>query len=59
VVTSDTFSLDDGIWEVDNNVWVLGDDELCVVVDAAHDDSPSWPADRQRIASKAGRLPGR
>jgi glyoxylase-like metal-dependent hydrolase (beta-lactamase superfamily II) len=37
VVTSGTFSLDGGTWPVDNNVWVIGDDDECVVVDAAHD----------------------
>lgn len=37
VVTSGTFSLDGGTWEVDNNVWVVGDDDQCVVVDAAHE----------------------
>jgi glyoxylase-like metal-dependent hydrolase (beta-lactamase superfamily II) len=37
VVTHGTFSLDGGTWEVDNNVWVYGDDTECVVVDAAHD----------------------
>lgn len=37
VVTSGTFELDGGSWEVENNVWVLGDDEECLVVDAAHD----------------------
>ncbi len=26
LVTSGTFSLDGGTWDVDNNVWVLGDD---------------------------------
>ncbi|HLS40332.1 MAG TPA: MBL fold metallo-hydrolase [Ornithinicoccus sp.] len=36
-VTSGTFSLDGGTWEVDNNVWVLGDDTQCVVFDAPHD----------------------
>jgi glyoxylase-like metal-dependent hydrolase (beta-lactamase superfamily II) len=35
--TSGTFSLDGQTFEVDNNVWVLGDDEECVVVDAPHD----------------------
>jgi glyoxylase-like metal-dependent hydrolase (beta-lactamase superfamily II) len=40
VVTSGTFSLDGGTWEVDNNVWVLGDDAECVVIDAAHDAAP-------------------
>lgn len=37
VVTHGTFSLDGGTWEVDNNVWILGDDKECVVIDAAHD----------------------
>ena len=37
VVTSGTFSLDGGTWEVENNVWVVGDDTECVVIDAAHD----------------------
>ncbi|MGB7449465.1 MAG: MBL fold metallo-hydrolase [Ornithinimicrobium sp.] len=36
-VTSGTFSLDGGRWAVDNNVWVLGDDTECVVIDAPHD----------------------
>jgi glyoxylase-like metal-dependent hydrolase (beta-lactamase superfamily II) len=40
VVTSGTFSLDGGTWDVDNNVWVLGDDEECVVIDAPHDAGP-------------------
>ncbi|MBQ6643913.1 MAG: MBL fold metallo-hydrolase [Saccharopolyspora sp.] len=35
--TSGTFSLDGQTFEVDNNVWVIGDDEECVVVDAPHD----------------------
>lgn len=37
VVTSGTFSLDGGTWEVDNNVWLLGDDREVMVIDAAHD----------------------
>jgi glyoxylase-like metal-dependent hydrolase (beta-lactamase superfamily II) len=36
-VTSGTFSLDGGTFEVENNVWVVGDDEECVVIDAPHD----------------------
>jgi glyoxylase-like metal-dependent hydrolase (beta-lactamase superfamily II) len=36
-VTSGTFSLDGGTWEVDNNVWVLGDAVDCVIIDAPHD----------------------
>jgi glyoxylase-like metal-dependent hydrolase (beta-lactamase superfamily II) len=37
VVTSGTFSLDGGTWDVDNNVWIVGDDNEVIVVDAAHD----------------------
>ncbi|WP_405875217.1 MBL fold metallo-hydrolase [Streptomyces sp. NBC_00005] len=37
LVTSGTFSLDGGTWDVDNNVWIVGDDHEAVVVDAAHD----------------------
>lgn len=37
VVTSGTFTLDGGTWEVDNNVWLIGDDDEVIVVDAAHD----------------------
>src|SRR5690606_38522746 len=37
VVTSGTFALDGGTWDVDNNVWLIGDDEEVLVVDAAHD----------------------
>lgn len=36
VVTSGTFSLDGGTWDVDNNVWVVGDDDEVVIIDAAH-----------------------
>ena len=35
--TSGTFSLDGQTFEVDNNVWVVGDDTECVVIDAPHD----------------------
>ncbi|GHE33695.1 hydrolase [Streptosporangium violaceochromogenes] len=37
IVTSGTFSLDGGTWDVDNNVWLVGSGEEVVVVDAAHD----------------------
>jgi glyoxylase-like metal-dependent hydrolase (beta-lactamase superfamily II) len=37
VVTSGTFSLDGGTWDVENNVWLIGDDDEVIVVDAAHD----------------------
>lgn len=37
IVTSGTFSLDGGTWDVDNNVWIVGDDDEVVVIDPAHD----------------------
>jgi glyoxylase-like metal-dependent hydrolase (beta-lactamase superfamily II) len=37
LVTSGQFSLDGGTWDVDNNVWLVGDDREVVVIDAAHD----------------------
>jgi glyoxylase-like metal-dependent hydrolase (beta-lactamase superfamily II) len=36
-VISGTFSLDGQTFEVDNNLWVIGDDEECIVIDAPHD----------------------
>ena len=36
-VTSGTFSLDGQTFDVDNNVWVIGDDSECIVLDAPHD----------------------
>ena len=37
LVTSGTFSLDGQTFDVDNNVWLIGDDDEVVVVDAPHD----------------------
>ena len=37
VVTSGTFSLDGGTWDVDNNVWLVGDDSEVLVIDAGED----------------------
>ena len=37
VVTHGTFELDGGSWEVDNNIWLVGDDKEVIVIDAAHD----------------------
>ncbi|QZY51722.1 MBL fold metallo-hydrolase [Leucobacter tenebrionis] len=37
LVTSGTFSLDGGTWDVDNNVWIVGDDAEAIVIDPAHD----------------------
>ena len=36
-VTSGTFSLDGETFDVDNNVWVVGNDDECIVIDAPHD----------------------
>lgn len=35
-VSSGTFSLDGETFEVDNNIWVVGDDSECIVIDAPH-----------------------
>jgi glyoxylase-like metal-dependent hydrolase (beta-lactamase superfamily II) len=37
LVTSGTFSLDGETFDVDNNVWLVGDDQEVLVVDAPHD----------------------
>ena len=36
-VVSGTFTLDGETFDVDNNLWVVGDDTECVVIDAPHD----------------------
>ena len=40
VVTHGTFELDGGSWEVDNNVWLVGDGSDVIVIDAAHNAEP-------------------
>ncbi|HPU14345.1 MAG TPA: MBL fold metallo-hydrolase, partial [Aeromicrobium sp.] len=35
-VSSGTFSLDGETFDVDNNIWVVGDDKECIVIDAPH-----------------------
>lgn len=40
LVTSGTFELDGGSWEVDNNIWIVGDDSDVIVFDAAHTAAP-------------------
>ncbi|MBU3067280.1 MBL fold metallo-hydrolase [Nocardia sp. NEAU-G5] len=40
VVTTGTFTLDGGSWDVDNNIWLIGDDTDLVIVDAAHQVEP-------------------
>jgi glyoxylase-like metal-dependent hydrolase (beta-lactamase superfamily II) len=48
VVTHGTFDLDGGSWEVDNNIWLVGDDSDVIVIDAAHDAAPIVDAVRGR-----------
>lgn len=52
VVTSGTFSLDGRTWDVVNNIWVVGDDDEAVIIDAAHDATPVLDAvgDRNVVA---------
>ncbi|MFC5338469.1 MBL fold metallo-hydrolase [Leucobacter denitrificans] len=52
LVTSGTFSLDGGTWDVDNNVWIVGDDREVIVIDPAHDPAAVAAAvgDRNTIA---------
>ena len=40
VVTSGIFSLDGEDFDVDNNIWLIGNDEEVVVIDAAHNHRP-------------------
>jgi glyoxylase-like metal-dependent hydrolase (beta-lactamase superfamily II) len=40
VVTHGVFSIDGEDFEVDNNIWIVGDDAECIVVDAAHEAGP-------------------
>ncbi|MEE9415029.1 MAG: MBL fold metallo-hydrolase [Acidimicrobiales bacterium] len=40
VITAGIFSLDGDDFEVENNIWVVGDDREVIIVDAAHDHRP-------------------
>jgi glyoxylase-like metal-dependent hydrolase (beta-lactamase superfamily II) len=40
VITSGTFSIDGEDFAVDNNIWIVGDDDECIVIDAAHQAEP-------------------
>ena len=53
VVTSGTFRIDGEDFDVDNNIWLVGDDREVLVVDAAHDAG----ADRRRRSATAGWWP--
>ncbi|MFF7981421.1 MBL fold metallo-hydrolase [Streptomyces sp. NPDC007901] len=37
LVTAGQFTLDGGTWDVENNVWIVGDEREVIVIDAAHD----------------------
>ncbi|CAN5368503.1 MBL fold metallo-hydrolase [soil metagenome] len=40
LITSGTFELDGGSWDVDNNIWLVGDASDVIVFDAAHSAAP-------------------
>lgn len=40
VITHGTFSIDGEDFAVDNNIWIVGDDTECLVIDAAHEAAP-------------------
>jgi glyoxylase-like metal-dependent hydrolase (beta-lactamase superfamily II) len=40
VVTSGTFSIDGEDFDVDNNIWLVGDDHEVLIIDAAHEAAP-------------------
>jgi glyoxylase-like metal-dependent hydrolase (beta-lactamase superfamily II) len=39
-VTAGTFHLDGGSWDVENNVWLVGDETECLLIDAPHEAEP-------------------
>ncbi len=49
VVTHGVFSIDGEDFDVDNNIWIVGDDREVCVVDAAHDAAPIVEAVRGRV----------
>jgi glyoxylase-like metal-dependent hydrolase (beta-lactamase superfamily II) len=54
LVTSGTFSLDGQTFDVDNNVWLLGDDHEVLVLDAPHDpDAIERAVDGRRVVAIA------
>ena len=48
VITSGTFTLDGQSFDVDNNIWLVGDDTEVLIIDAAHDAQPILEAVRGR-----------
>ncbi|WP_300344183.1 MBL fold metallo-hydrolase [Nesterenkonia sp.] len=50
--TSGTFSLDGETHQVDNNVWIVGDDQEVIVIDPAHDaDAVTSAVGGRRVAA--------
>ena len=56
LVTSGTFSLDGQTFDVDNNVWLLGDDDEVIVFDAPHDPDAIEAAVGDRTVVAGGAL---
>jgi glyoxylase-like metal-dependent hydrolase (beta-lactamase superfamily II) len=50
VTTSGVFTLDGQDFEVENNIWLVGDDSEVLVIDAAHDEAPIAAASGGRRA---------
>jgi glyoxylase-like metal-dependent hydrolase (beta-lactamase superfamily II) len=48
IVTSGQFTLDGQSFDVDNNVWIVGDDDGIVIIDAAHDAQKIFTATQGR-----------
>jgi glyoxylase-like metal-dependent hydrolase (beta-lactamase superfamily II) len=40
ITTEGVFALGGGEWEVENNIWLVGDDKEVLIFDAAHDHQP-------------------
>ena len=52
VVTHGTFSIDGEDFDVDNNIWLVGDDDEVLVIDAAHEAEPIVDAvDGRRVVA--------
>ena len=49
VTTAGVFSLDGQDFDVENNIWIIGDDHEVIVVDAAHDSAPIAAAVGDRL----------
>jgi hypothetical protein len=58
IVTHGNFELDGGSWEVDNNIWIVGDSSEVIVIDAAHDAKAIEDAVAGRHVVEVGPGPG-